>query len=516
MGRRITISLLTVLLLFCTGVLPVYGQDGDRDAYKWRIEGNWWFTHPTGSFGLNGSNANNYFDINKDFHFQSYSTFSGKADYHFRHKHHFLLNITPVSNSRTVTLGREITFQGQTFAVGAQVTASVKALNIAPGYQYDILRTDRGYLGIEADLNLLDTEGTLKAVGTTNNQNASGSASKSFFAPLPAVGPIGRWYPLPNSNRLSLEGSFRGMYFFGYGDFISSRANVGFLLTPHLALKGGYQLGSRLSVHGTGDAIGIRFTEKGPTAGLEYSWGEAPPRKPKAPPSSSTEPSDWHVDWIPFYLWFSGLSGNVGAGGYTTPVNVSFSDVLKDLNIGLMTGLDVRRKRVGLTTDLIFMNLSSDQNATPVGAFSGFTANVKELILQPELYYRVLERDKGTIDAEAGFRYWHMNNSLDLMQGSATPVTVGQTQGWVDPTLGARFRLNLPKTSFATVKGDVGGFGAGSSLSWQIYAVVGKEFKRRFSAMLGYRYLFVDYTNGGFVYDVHMSGLIAGLGIKLK
>ena len=34
--------------------------------------------------------------------------------------------------------------------------------------------------------------------------------------------------------------------------------------------------------------------------------------------------------------------------------------------------------------------------------------------------------------------------------------------------------------------------------------------------LLGYRRLFVDYKNGGFLYDVHMSGLQAGFAIRLK
>jgi hypothetical protein len=34
--------------------------------------------------------------------------------------------------------------------------------------------------------------------------------------------------------------------------------------------------------------------------------------------------------------------------------------------------------------------------------------------------------------------------------------------------------------------------------------------------LLGYRYLDVDYTNGGFLYDTHMSGLQAGFNIRFK
>ena len=73
---------------------------------------------------------------------------------------------------------------------------------------------------------------------------------------------------------------------------------------------------------------------------------------------------------------------------------MGFTDVFKQLNIGYMSLLDIRYKRVGLLTDLIFMSVSSDQYSTPVGAlYTGFTANAKELIVDPELYFRVIEKD---------------------------------------------------------------------------------------------------------------------------
>jgi hypothetical protein len=305
------------------------------------------------------------------------------------------------------------------------------------------------------------------------------------------------------------------MPFFGYGNYLTSRTAVTVGLTHHLSVRAGYEMGSRLSIHGTSDQIAVKLTHTGPTAGLEYTFGESPEQKPKP---VSTEPSEWHVDWVPFYLWFSGLNGNVGVGGYTAPVNVGFSDVFKNLNIGWMTALDVRRKRVGLFTDLIFMSLTSKQESTPIGAsFSGFDANVKELILDPEVYVRLVDSPRGSIDAIGGGRYWHMNNSLELFPvGGGASVTPGQTQNWIDPVLGARFRLNLNKGVFVDVKGDAGGFGVGSQLTYQIYSGLGKEFKKRFSVMAGYRYLYVDYANGGFLYDVHMSGALVGLGIRFK
>jgi hypothetical protein len=505
-------GLATALLFLATLPLARAQGAGDLDNYRWRVDGNWWFSHPSGYFGLNGSN--NYVNFNHDFGFGDYSTFTGKIDYRFGHKHHFLFNITPIDESRTATLNRTIMFQGQTYDIGAQVSASLRTWDFAPGYQYDIIRRDHGFLGLEVDINLVDTRATLSVVG---NQGGSASGSRSFFAPLPAIGPVFRWYPLHDSNRLSVDGSVRGMPFFGYGNFLAAQGNLNVGLTKHLLLRGGYQMGSRLSIHGTSDQIAVKLTHSGPTAGLEYSWGEAPPQREHVP----NQPSYWHVDWVPFYLWFSGLHGNVGALGQVAPVSVSFSDVFKQLNIGYMSVLDVRRKRVGLLTDLVFISVSSDQKSTPVGSvYSGFLANAKTFFIDPELYFRLIDKERGSVDVVSGARFWHLNNSLDLVPVDTTQpnVTVGQTQFWVDPLVGARFRLNLDKGWFVNLKGDAGGFGVGSKKTYQIYGGMGKEFKKKYSMLLGYRYLDMDYQNvsGGFLYDTHMSGFLAGFNIRFK
>jgi hypothetical protein len=62
------------------------------------------------------------------------------------------------------------------------------------------------------------------------------------------------------------------MYFFGYGNFIYSQGTVQVALYRTLNFKAGYQLGTRLSIQGTNDHIGLRLTQQGPVAGLEGSW----------------------------------------------------------------------------------------------------------------------------------------------------------------------------------------------------------------------------------------------------
>ena len=215
---------------------------------------------------MNGS-----FDLSKDFGFASYSTFSGKVDWRFRRKHHLLLGIFPISSSRTSTLNRTFTFQGQTFDVGARTSANIDSTAYAPGYQYDIIRRNRIIFSIPVQVFLGQVSAALTASGTLNGLSATKSASGSIFAALPVAGPAVRWYPT-HTSRYSVDGALQGMYFFGYGNFLTVKGSAGMALNRHLSFRAGYQLGRRLKVNDTNSRIGILLVQKGPVAGLEASW----------------------------------------------------------------------------------------------------------------------------------------------------------------------------------------------------------------------------------------------------
>jgi len=59
--------------------------------------------------------------------------------------------------------------------------------------------------------------------------------------------------------------------------------------------------------------------------------------------------------------------------------------------------------------------------------------------------------------------------------------------------------------------GFIGGFGAASKLTWDVFAGVGYQFNPRFGVVAGYRALGVDYSNKGYVYDVVQHGPLVGL-----
>jgi hypothetical protein len=271
-GPVASFGLLLILPLLANAVLPLHAQtDSDFDDYKVRIDGFWFYSNPSGTF--QDATTGDTINLHKDFGFNSYSTFTGKLDWKFTRKNHLYIVGAPFDQSRQAVLQRIIVLQGQTFNVGLVTKANLSAPLIAPGYQYDIIRRRRGHLGLAIQFDLFNSSASLFAAAQVNNNNQTISAKKSLLVPIPVAGPQYRFY-LTNSPRLFVEGNVFGMYFFGYGNFISTADDIGVTLTNHLSVNAGYQLGSRLNVNvdSKDDRLGLSLTQKGPIVGMEASF----------------------------------------------------------------------------------------------------------------------------------------------------------------------------------------------------------------------------------------------------
>jgi opacity protein-like surface antigen len=96
----------------------------------------------------------------------------------------------------------------------------------------------------------------------------------------------------------------------------------------------------------------------------------------------------------------------------------------------------------------------------------------------------------------------------------AIPDRVSGAEDWIDPIIGLRTRYNFTTSCYAVGRADIGGFGVGSDFAWQAYAGVGYQFNPKVTLELGYRYLQMDYTSGGFTYDTATAGVFTALGIR--
>jgi len=230
--------------------------------------------------------------------------------------------------------------------------------------------------------------------------------------------------------------------------------------------------------------------------------------------AGATAPDDgWHIGVTP-YLWFAGVHGTAGVDGHLTSIHASFGDILSNLNIGLMGQVEARKKRVLLSTDLMWMRLSDDK-ALPdndVGIAS-IKAKAREFLLTPKVGYRVVDSQKLKVDAQIGLRYWHMGQTLEFQPQVFNGVS--QSQNWVDVVAGGRIQLPLSAKALITISGDAGG--GGSDSDYQIAGLLGYKVGKKCVLQAGWRYLDVNYRGSqSFVFDGVTNGPMLGLTINLK
>ncbi|MEO8350145.1 MAG: hypothetical protein ABI680_00350 [Chthoniobacteraceae bacterium] len=96
----------------------------------------------------------------------------------------------------------------------------------------------------------------------------------------------------------------------------------------------------------------------------------------------------------------------------------------------------------------------------------------------------------------------------------ALPTHKSADKQWMDPLIGLRGQWNITDRFFFAAQADIGGFGVSSRLTWLAQATFGYNFNKNIYTELGYRYLYTDYNQGGFLYDMTEDGVFLGLGIK--
>lgn len=238
---------------------------------------------------------------------------------------------------------------------------------------------------------------------------------------------------------------------------------------------------------------------------------EADPPKPGA----AGEDSDWHLDLSP-YLWFPGVHGRVGALGRDISVHASPGDLLSNFRFGIMGFVEARKKRMLLPLDIMWVRLG-DSKALPFPALGATTADFKggEFLLTPKVGYRVLDEEEIKVDALTGFRYWHFYQGVHFVPSNLN-LNFSKSEDWVDPLVGARISGTLAPKVVITIFGDVGGWGTGSQLEYQVGGALGYKIKPKWTLQAGYRYLHVDYRTGTSIANLVTSGAVFGVTINLK
>lgn len=230
---------------------------------------------------------------------------------------------------------------------------------------------------------------------------------------------------------------------------------------------------------------------------------------PASPPTEQITPaapsSDWRVN-MTLYGWTQGLSGDVGILNRTVPVDVDFSDILSNLDIGAMGAVEVSRDRWSFIADMTYAEIGD----SVTGRFGSLTnVDLQQFLGNFVASYEIVETDTMKFDAYAGTRVNWINTDIKLTgPRGRVLIDASEDEAWADPIIGVRFKAELPHSFFVTALGDVGGFDVGSQFTWQAMGGIGYHINANSSFILGYRAIGTDYTNSGFTYDITASGMM--------
>jgi hypothetical protein len=209
------------------------------------------------------------------------------------------------------------------------------------------------------------------------------------------------------------------------------------------------------------------------------------------------------------YLMFPYMDGETGIDeSIILPVNANPGDVFSNLQMGAMLYLEAKTDRWALTSDLVYMSLNQD--VTPGTIVNSGNVNAKQLIWEAAGLYRI----NSFLEAGIGGRLNYLETGIDvnrnIFPSGTEDVTGEKSKTWYDPVLIARFTTDIKDKWLFQFRGDIGGFGIGSDLTWQLHATAGYRFTKLFQMSLGYRILSTDYRTGEepkeFLFDVNEFG----------
>lgn len=244
---------------------------------------------------------------------------------------------------------------------------------------------------------------------------------------------------------------------------------------------------------------------------------------------------EWHFSITP-YGWFMGLNGKVGVGGQTVDLDVSFSDIIKNLDFAAELHMEAWRDRFGFFVDGTYSKISLKKDVQLRFDRSIKVKNVTEFFLgEFGGFYRVGTWPVGgvtgsngsktkksfTLDVLGGGRYWWMENKIDITgpAGVLDPQFKG-SKSWFDFIIGARAKFDINKF-FVALRTDIGGFGLGfsSDISWNIAGYIGYELPwYHITPIIGYRALYDKYSDGSgnnrFLWDAWMLGPQLGIAFQ--
>jgi len=236
----------------------------------------------------------------------------------------------------------------------------------------------------------------------------------------------------------------------------------------------------------------------------------------QASAQTETENKKWNFLAEP-YIMFPYMDGETGIGeSLLLPVDATAGDIFSKLKMGAMLNLEAKTAKWAITSDLVYMKLNQEVT-TGILLHSG-SVTAKQFIWEGAGLYRLTS----FLEVGAGGRVNYIQTSVDgrvnVIPAGTEEISGCHHKTWFDPIIIVRMATDIKDKWLFQFRGDVGGFGVGSDLTWQLQGYAGYRFTKVFQLTAGYRILSTDYKNGEepkeFIFKVNEFGPVIKFGFN--
>ena len=208
-----------------------------------------------------------------------------------------------------------------------------------------------------------------------------------------------------------------------------------------------------------------------------------------APLAQSQEASgDWRQT-VFFYGMGAAIDGDAQIGNLQVPVDMSMSDFFDALEFGAMAAYRIENGEWSFSGDVTYMNLGASARTQQGRASAGL--DTEQFTFMATAGRRVMPN----LEVLASLAYFDV--SADLRVRLLQQVrTASRDASWLDPLVGLNFDTPVSGKWRFTLRGDIGGFGIGSDLTWHALTKFSYQQTDRFNWYVGYRAIAYDYEDG--------------------
>lgn len=231
----------------------------------------------------------------------------------------------------------------------------------------------------------------------------------------------------------------------------------------------------------------------------------------------SGQESGWQFDgWL--YMWGASFGGKTANGD---TIDISFNDVLNNLDFAFMGGGEARNGRWSVTTDVIYMKVKAENGNTvtepaqpggpDVVTETSATVKLRGWVVTPAVGYCIFDNGKLSTDVIAGARYLWLRSGLDYETTDPTQSNKSvSTSGSVwDGIVGVRGKVNLNRRLYVPYYADMGT--GDSAFTWQTMIGVSYQISKVIDVVAAYRYLYWKFEDNELIDRLDFTGPLVGL-----